>query len=272
MNDSTGQATARVRRARLWLGTAVVVHVITLVAINGLAGLGYVRPAPMAGVVSVLAAGPLLVLLWYERRDPSDDRPACWPARAVATSLPQAAASGMVGSHLIGETVLAGWPLSAVLACATLSVQVGPAVLASRTLRCPLTPELGETDVEVLARVRSSRGVPRWLEYDDVRVTDQHVIATIRPNMSWKGVLCIPLVDVVSVDVRPGTPQDSPWIRLEGEFAYDVPAGDVVVIHHRCGTQVLPVYDAAAVADLIRVRAGKVQGSTKACSVQDSEK
>jgi hypothetical protein len=142
-----------------------------------------------------------------------------------------------------------------------LLIQVGPTALATRTLRRPLTPELGETSVEVLVNVRSNREVPRWLEYDDVRLTDQEIITTVRPNFSWKGVICIPLVDVVAVDVRPGTPRDNPWIRLDDDLAYDVPPGDVVAIHHRRGIRVLPGYDAAAFADVIRVRVGKVQSS-----------
>jgi hypothetical protein len=119
MNDLSRQASVRVRRARLWLNSAVVVHVLTLVAINGLVASGYVQPAAPAAVVSVLAAGPVLMLLWYERRHPSDNRPACWPARALVTSLPQSAASGMVGSGLLGESVFAPWQQSALLACAS---------------------------------------------------------------------------------------------------------------------------------------------------------
>jgi hypothetical protein len=243
------------------LGSAVVVHVLTLVAINVLVGSGHVQPAARAATVALLATGPLLVLLRYERRHPSDNRPACWPARALATSLPQAAASGMAGSGFLGESVLAPWQQGMLLACATLLVQVGPAVLATRTLLRPLTPELGETSVELVVNVRSNRGVPRWLEYDDVRLTDQEIIITARPNMSWKGVISIPLLDVVAVDARPSTPQDNPWIRLDDDLAYDVPPGEVVAIRHRHGTRVLPVYDAAAFADVIRVRAGKVESS-----------
>lgn len=269
MNDSG--ATARVRRARLWLDSAIAVHLLTLVAINFLVGSGYVQPAAKAAVASALGTGPLLMLLWYERRHPSDDRPACWPARAFATSLPQAAASGLAGGELLGETVLAPWQHGVLIACATLLAQVGPASVASRTLRRPLTPELGATSVEVLARIRSKRGVPGWLEYDDVRLTDQAIITTVRPNFSWKAVICIPLIEVRSVDARPGTPQDNPWIELDDDLAYDVPPGDVVVIRHGHGTQVLPVHDAAAFADVVRLRAGRVRGSDGARSPQGTD-
>jgi hypothetical protein len=261
MNDSSRRASARVRRARAWLNAAIVVHVLTLVTINVLVGFGYVQPAARAAVVALLATGPLLTLLWYERRHPSDNRPACWPARALATSLPQAAASGLAGGGLLGESVLAPWQQGVLIGCATLLVQLGPAVLASLTLLRPLTPELGETSVEVVVNVRSNRGVPRWLEYDDVRLTDQEIIATVRPNFSWKGMISIPLIDVIAVDERTGTPQDNPWIRIDDDLALDVPPGDVVAIRHRHGTRVLPVYDAAAFADVIRVRAGKVKSS-----------
>jgi hypothetical protein len=266
MNDSSRRASARVRRARLWLDSAITAHVLTLLAINVLVGSGYVQPAARAAAVGLLATGPLLMLLWHERRHPSDNRPACWPARALATSLPQAVASGMAGSGLLGASVLAPWQQGVLIGCATLLVQVGPAVLASLTLLRPLTPELGETSVEVVVNVRSDRGVPRWLEYDDVRLTDKEIITMVRPNFSWKAVICIPLIDVVAVDARPGTPEDNPWIRLDDDLAYAVPPGDVVAIRHRHGTRVLPVYDAATFADVIRIRAGKVRSSTSARS------
>lgn len=153
MNDSSRRVSTRVRRARVWLGSAVVVHVLTLVAINVLVGSGYVQPAARAAVVALLATGPLLTLLWYERRHPSDNRPACWSARALVTSLPQAVASGMAGSGLLGESALAPWQQGVLIGCATLLVQVGPAVLASLTALRPLTPELRETSVEVVVNV-----------------------------------------------------------------------------------------------------------------------
>jgi hypothetical protein len=271
VSDSSRRASARVRRARHWLDSAIVAHVLTLVTINVLVGSGYVQPAVTAAVVMVLATGPLLLLMRYERRHPSDDRPACWPARALATSLPQAVASGMVGAGLVGLTVLAPWEQGMLLACATVSVQVSPAVLASRTLRRRLTPELGETGVEILVKIRSNRGVARWLENDDVRLTDQEIITTVRPNFSWKGVICIALIDVVEVEARPGTSQDNPWFRLDEDFTCDVPPGDVVVIRHRRGTQVLPTYEAAALADLIRLRAAKLQSPPNARASQDTE-
>jgi hypothetical protein len=271
VKDPGRRASARLRRARLWLDSAIGLHVLTLVAINFLVGSGYVQPAANAAVAIVLATAPLLVLLWYEGRERSDSRPACWPARALVTSLPQSAASGLVGGGLLGETVVAPWQQGVLLACATLLVQVGPAVLASRILRRPLTPELGETSVEVLVKIRSNRGVPGWLEHDDVRLTDEAIITTVRPNMSWKAVICIRLSDVAAVDARPGTSEDNPWITLGEGLGYDVPPGDVVVIHHRHGARVLPVHDAAAFADVIRLRAGKVKGSLSARSFQDTE-
>jgi hypothetical protein len=271
VKDPGRGASARLRRARLWLDSAIGVHVLTLVAINLLVGAGYVQPAMTAAAATVLATGPLLVLLWYEGRHPSDSRPACWPARALVAALPQSAASGLVGGGLLGETVGAPWQQGVLLACVTLLVQVGPAVLAGRMLRRPLTPELGETSIEVLVKIRSSRGVPGWLEHGDVRLTDQAIITTVRPNMSWKAVICIRLADVAAVDARPGTSEDSPWITLGEGLAYDVPPGDVVVIRHRHGTRVLPVHDAAAFADVVRLRVGTAQGSLSARSFQDTE-
>jgi hypothetical protein len=271
MNHSSRRASARGRRARLWLNTAAVVHVIVMGAINGVVASSLARPTATAAVVSVLATGPLLMMVWYERRNPSANRPTCWPARALAASLPQGAAVAMIASGLLGETVHTPWGYGVALACATLLVQVGPAVLASRTLRHPLTPELGEMSVEVLVHIRSNRGVSAWLEYDDVRLTDQQIITIVRPNLSWKWMICIPLIDVTAVEVRPGTPKDNPWIRIDDALAYDLPPGDVVVIHHRQGTQVLPIHNAAAFAEVIRVRAGKIQGSPIEHSRHDTE-
>lgn len=95
-------------------------------------------------------------------------------------------------------------------------------------------------------------------------MTDQAIITTVRPNFSWKAMICIPLNDVVAVDARPGMPQDNPWIKIDDDLALDVPPGDVVAIRHRHGIRVLPVYDAAAFAVVIRVRASKVRSSMSA--------
>jgi hypothetical protein len=69
----------------------------------------------------------------------------------------------------------------------------------------------------------------------------------------------ISLADVTGVEVRPSRRQDNPWIRLPDGIEYYMLSGDVIVIRHKQGATVLPVFEAPAFADVILIRVAKAQ-------------
>jgi hypothetical protein len=99
-------------------------------------------------------------------------------------------------------------------------------------------------------------------------------VGTFGPGQVQESHIHEPAVQQCGFPELPEPPETGyarPWIALGEGLGYDVPPGDVVVIHHRHGARVLPVHDAAAFADVIRLRAGKVKGSLSARSLQDTE-
>jgi hypothetical protein len=239
-------------RAGLWLVCAIAVHVAVMVAgffvIVGRAGVSPIQ----ATVAATMAVAPLLILLITEFRWPSRSRPVVWPRRSIAISLAQALVLG-VGTVPLPQPDLSGGALAALVAAPLL--QVGPAILASRALRFPLTPELGATDVEVQARIRSHQpGIPDWLSQDEVTLNEWELLVKLRPSVSSAFLVRIPLLDIEDVSARSAVPQDSPWITVAKSHVYVVPAGDVVVVQRRDGTLVLPVRLAEEFAATARAR------------------
>ncbi len=231
---------------------AIAVHVAVLVAgfvvIMGRAG---VSPIP-ATVAATMAVVPLLILLTTEFWWPSRCRPVVWPRRSIAVSLAQALVLG-VGSVLLLHPDLPGGALAALVAAPLL--QVGPAILASRALRFPLTPELGATDVEVQAKIRSAQpGIPDWLSNDEVTLSEWELLVKLRPSASSAFLVRILLLDIEDVSARCAVPEDSPWITTADGRVYIVPTDDVVVVEHRDGTLVLPVGQAEEFAATARAR------------------
>jgi hypothetical protein len=244
----------------MWLVSALAAHVLTLVStVVAVASHGFRGGAPDA-VVILLAVAPLIALLWFERRRPSGNRPDSWPVRTLVAALPQALGFAMAASDLLAHTTFPPWQRIVLLASVPLLVQTGAAVTATRSVRRPLSAELGETDLEVRVELRSVRpGVPRWLCMEDVRLTGQEIIIIVQPGPTWRAMHRIALIDVIGVDARPATPHDNPWLTLDDGSGYRMVPGDVVVLRHRHGTQLLPAYDADAFADVIRARARKVR-------------
>jgi hypothetical protein len=143
-------------------------------------------------------------------------------------------------------------------ACAPLVIEYLAIRLASGALRRPLSSDLGEMNIEVLAKIRSSaEWRPSWLANDDVRLTDDSIVITVRPDSKWAFVARIEFADVVDVDIRRTTAQDGPWFVADGGRMFWPPSGDVVAIRHRQGSQLLPVYEPAGFAEVLRARIRK---------------
>lgn len=248
---SKARARSRLRRARLWLTAAQVVHGSTLVYVV-LALVDGAIPAA-ALIAGALAAVPLILLARWERRAPSRGRPAIWPRRGLAIVLPHAAAFG-IAAGARSDQASPPWVQVLLLACALLVIEGWAICQASRALRFPLTPELGEMDVEVLVRIRSvATWQPAWLSQDDVRMTGDALIITVRPTPTWAYALRIGLADITDVVVRPTTVRQGPWLVVDGHTFWP-PAGDAVVVTHGSGTTLLPVHGPDAFADVIRSR------------------
>jgi len=251
--DTRAGVGSRLRRARLWLTVAQVVHGSTFVFVV-LALVDGVIPAASALVAGALAAAPLIALARWERRSPSRGRPAIWPRRGLAIALPHAAAFGIAAASRSEPTALP-WGQALLFACLLLVAEFGAICQASRVLRFPLTPELGEMDVEVLVRIRSDAiRQPAWLSHHDVRMTGDALIITVRPSPTWAYAVRIGLADITDVVVRPtAADRQGPWLVVDG-YTFWPPAGDVVVIMHGSGETLLPVFGPDAFADVVRSR------------------
>jgi hypothetical protein len=251
--DADRRVQSRLRHARLWLSVTQFVHgstfVFVLLAVAG----GSIRSTGAAVLAAALAIGPLVMLLRWERRTPSSHRPAHWPRRGSAVVVPHAAAFGIAAGELTG-TGSPSWLRVVLFACGLLVVELVAIALASRALRHPLSAELGEMDVEVLAKIRPAAGDrPSWLANDEVLVTGDALITTVRPDSKWAFAERIGLGDVVDVEIRRTTGEDGPWFEAEGQ-AFWPPSGDAVVVTHGSGTRLLPVYDPHGFADVLRAR------------------
>jgi hypothetical protein len=213
-------------------------------------------------LVVILAVGPLIVLIWRELRRPSIKRPASWPGRALTTALPQAVAFGIVANDLLDTGRIAEWLQFTLVAGIPFLAYVGPAILGSRVLQRPLSPELAELDIELQVKIRSNQpGLPRWATADNVKLNAREIVITLQPSAASVWQSRISLADVRRVDARQAVSQDSPWIVLDDGHEYPMPSGEVVAVEHRHGTQVIPVYDAEQFADVVRIRASKTKDS-----------
>jgi hypothetical protein len=256
--DVQARVRSRLRRSRVWLSVVQFVHgspfvFVVLAVIDGSI------PAIGAAVAAALAVGSLVVFAWWERRAPSSGRPAMWPRRGLGVVLPHAVAFGIAAGAR--TELIPGPPWSQVLlfACAVLVVEGGAICLASGVLRFPLTPELGEMDVEVLVKIRSdAEWQPEWASHEDVRLTGDALIITVRPNLKWMYVVRIDLLDVTGVVVRPTKSSDGPWFLVDGRRFWP-PGGDAVAIVHRSGSTLLPVHRAKGFADVVRARIQKLK-------------
>jgi hypothetical protein len=263
MTDASGVqslARKRWRRAGGWLGVAFFVHGTTLVFVLSAVVGGSVRPVGAALTAGVLVVAPLVLLVRWERIDPTGRRPARWVRRGLTIVLPHAVAFGITAAALLGRAL--SHPLAAgvvFFSCALLVVELVATAFASRALRRPLSAELGEMDIEVLLKIRSSaEWLPSWLAHDEVRLTGDSLVITARPDTKWMFVRQIALADVVDVDTRSTTPQDGPWFVTESGRSFWPPSGEVVVITHRGGNQLLPVSEPVGFADVLRARIRKM--------------
>jgi hypothetical protein len=248
----------RWRRARGWLSAAFFTHGATFVFVLCAAAGGSIRPTGLALAAAALAVVPLVLLLWWERRAPTAKRPARWVPRSVAIVLPHAVGFGIAAAALLDRPSPPGWGAVVLFACATVLVELVATRFASRALRRPLSTDLGALDVEVLVKVRSSaEWLPAWVAHDEVRLTDDSIFITVRADSKHKFVERIAFDDIVDVGTRRTNPQDGPWFVTEGGPTFWPPSGDVVVITQRRGKRLLPVYEPAGFADVLRARIGK---------------
>jgi hypothetical protein len=255
--DVQARVRSRLRRSRVWLAAAHLVHGSTFVFVV-LAVIDGSMPTTGAAIAAALAVGALIMLAWWERRSPSSGRPAMWPRRGLGIVLPHAAAFGIAADAR--TELIPGPPWSQVLlfACALLVVEGGAICQASRALRFPLTPELGEMDVEVLVKIRSvAEWQPAWLSHHDVRMTGDALLITVRPNPKWKYIVQVDLLDVTDVVVHSTASWSGPWFVIDGHSFWP-PGGDAVAITHRSGTTLLPVHRPDGFADVVRSRIQKL--------------
>jgi hypothetical protein len=240
------------------LSVAFFVHGATFVFVVFAVAGGSIRPTVAAVAAGGLAVTSLVLLLWWERRLPTARRPAHWVRRGTMVILLQAVAFGIAAGAVLDRASPPAWEKVVLFACAPLLIEFLAIGLASRALRHPLSADLGEMDIEVLAKIRSpAEWQPAWLAHDDVRLTDDSIVITVRPDSKWAFVARIAFADVVDVDVRRGTPQDGPWFVADGGRTFWPPSGDVVVITHRQGRQLLPVHEAAGFTEVLRARIRK---------------
>lgn len=213
--------------------------------------------APVAAVAaSVLTALPLVVLWWRERRSSTAGQPWRWPRSAVAVVPVHAVGVGIAAGDLLAPAGMTMWSAVPSIAAVVSVVELAPVVLAARALRRPLSADLAGVDVELQVKIRSGARRPRpWLAQDDVLLTDERLIITIRPGPRWGYVRTIDLTDVRAVRVRPAREEDGPWFSTDDGHAPSLPPGDVVVIDHRRGVQILPVFEPTGFAEVLQARA-----------------
>ncbi|GAA0925132.1 hypothetical protein GCM10009559_09780 [Pseudonocardia zijingensis] len=250
--DARARVRSRLRRTRLWLTWAQVVHGGSFVFVVLALVDGAVPPVGAMAAGALLVA-PLVAFALQERRAPSRRRPAIWPRRGLLVVLPHAAVFGIVVA-VRSEPASPPWGQALLFAGLLLVVEFGAIWRASRVLRFPLTPELGEMDVEILVEIRSDAAwQPAWLSQHDVRMTDDALIITVRPTPKFGYAARIDLADVTGVLVRPAADREGPWFVVDG-YTFWPPAGDVVVIRHGSGSTVLPVHEPEAFAAVVRSR------------------
>lgn len=246
---------ARLRRAHAWLGVAFFVHCTLIVYVGCAVAGGSIGPLAAAVAASVLTAAPLAVLLWRERGSSTAGQPWRWPGSGMATVPVHAVGVGIAAGDLLAPAGMTMWNAVPSIAAVVSAVELVPVVRAARALRRPLSADLAEIDVEIQVKIRS--GVRRsrwWLAQADVRLTDEQLIITVRPGPRWGYMRTIDLTDVSAVEVRPPREGDGSWFSTDDGHAHSPPPGDVVVIDHRRGVQILPVFEPIGFAEILRVR------------------
>jgi hypothetical protein len=255
----------RRRRVRAWLAVTVALHVSMLMLTVTALSLGRTDNVGALVIIIALAVGPPAAMLWWQQHHPSAEKPAGWPWRSLPVAFPQAIALGFAASAVLDEGTLAP-PLRLLLVLAVSLVPAVTAEMARRTLLRPLVAELGATDFEVLVEPRT--GHRPWFYSDSVALTGREIVITVRSGSgraTWNPKTeRIALADVTAVGARPAEPQDSPWITLADGRGLSVPPGDVVVVQCQDTIRVLPVADAAMFAEILRIRATRVQGAAVA--------
>lgn len=254
-NSNARLISNRIRRQWFWLGLALALHVAALVAVLTLVVRGRVAPVE-AALATALVVGAPITGICLEWRDAVRRRPTRWLRRALGVVVPSAVALGLASGAVTdgpGQVLPAVGLAVAQLICVALAV---------RAMRYPLRPELGEMSVEVTEKVRSvhQTSAPAWALQDEVRLTDREFVAVVRPGPSSAFGIGVRLADVMSVLVRPARPGEGPWVRLEDGGRYFAGECDVVEVRHRGGALVVPVCNAAAFAEVIRVRVAARQG------------
>jgi hypothetical protein len=252
---------ARLRRAHAWLRAAFVLHCTLIVYVGCAAGGGSISPIALAVVATALTVAPLVILLWRERRSSTAARPSHWVTRGLATVPVHAGGVGIASVGVFTPTGMTTWSAFLLTTAAVSVVELVPVVLANRALRRPLSADLGEIDIEIFVKIRSSvPWLPSWLSHDDVRLTDEALIITVRPGPTWGYARCIGLDEIREVEIRRTVDQDGAWFSVADGPVLWPPAGDVVVIHHRLGVQILPVDEPAGFAEVLEARVARAAG------------
>jgi hypothetical protein len=258
LNTASSDFASRATRARVLLGTATAVHAVILTTTLGVIVAGLVP-----GVGITVAAGVLVVLAVFaiasgERNRGRALRPVSWPPRALVSALPEGVAASLSTGTALG---LSTWGATT-LGMAVVAVHVALAVAARNALLRPLLPGIGLLDHEVVAKVRlpEHAAQPRWTSPDHVRLTTTEIAIVVRSGVVAAAQATIALVDVDAVTVRQATVADGPWLQLPDGTFLPLAGGEIVAVRHRGQQQILlPVYDAAAFAEVLRVRADRAR-------------
>lgn len=253
----SSEFTARARRSRILLRAASATHAIvlatTLAALIG----RFVTSIGDAVAIGILVVLATFAIELGERFGDRALRPAVWPARAFGTASLEGAALGIAAVGALGLGVLSG----IAVAVAVLAVHVTLAVLARNTLLRPLPPEIGGFDYEVVAKIRlpANSTQPRWTSPDQVRLSTTDITILVRFGAVGAAQATIALADVDAVAVRESRVADGPWLHLPNGALTAEPGVEVVALRHGGQRQILPVYGAAAFAEVLRVRVARVR-------------
>lgn len=258
INNPVQNFAARVTFTRVLLGATLVVHTAVIGTTGTLLILGLVVP-----IATVIAIGTLTVLAVLSigmgaRYRSIALRPASWPSRSVVTSLLEGAACSLA----VGAAFTFGVAGTVAICAAVVGIHVGLAVAASRALTRPVPPELGMLDHEVVVKIRLPQHLtqPRWASPDMAKLTSTEVAIVIRTGVAGAAHATIPLAEINAIGLRTAGAPDSPWLKLPDGTDLPTAPGEIVVICHGGQQQVLPVYDGAAFAEVVRVRAERVSG------------
>jgi hypothetical protein len=265
-------ASKRLRRAYGWLGLAIFVYGATFAFVLFSVIGGSIFPPAAAIFAGGLSVTSLTLFVAWERRLPIARRPALWMRRCTAVVLLHSVAFGIAAGAIVDKPAPPTWKNMIAFACATLLTELVAVGLASRSLRRPLSADLAELEVEVLAKIRpASDHMPAWAGNDDVRLTNESLIITVRPDLKWAYVEQIHLADIVGVDIRATRPQDGPWFQIDDGRMLWPPRGDVVVIAHRGGTRRLPVDEPAGFVEVLRAMIRKDASTRKSSSPEGAD-